>query len=1177
MGGTHKTLTAHWIRVALMAVASVLIAGGATAQTYSLTLVSQSDPPGLTVPGFAMDGGVTSLPAGSGASFWVQTTLSNAGPLFTAYETTTNQYNLGATGWPPGNCPNYADGGDPRCWPRVTVTNAQLYKGNATWPVANHFDWYNVYFPTGNVTITATYKARNIPVAYGSFITGPAVVHHQLTGHTILVTPQVRTGYTLSGVTATSGTATNNGNGTWTLSGVTNFAGTTVTANYTANAYTVTFDSQTGTTPVPTSKSVTYVSTYGTLATTARNGYTFAGWFTAPTGGTQVTSGTTVTTASNHTLYAQWTPNTYTVTFDAQGGSTAVPASKSVTFASTYGTLATTSRTGYTFNGWFTAASGGTQVTTATPVTITANQTLFAQWTANTYTATFDAQGGSSAVPATKVVTFGTTYGTLATTSRTGYSFLGWYTAPTGGTQVSTGSTVGTASDHTLYAQWTADAYDVTFDAQGGSTAVPATKSVTYDAAYGALATTSRTGYTFAGWFTASIGGTEVTAADIVATASNHTLYAQWTANSYTVTFDAQGGSAPSPASISVTFGAAYGPLATTSRTGYNFNGWFTAPTGGLEATEASVLAAASDHTLYAQWTANSYTVSFNAQGGSTPAPSTKSVTYDAAYGTLPSTSRSGYTLAGWFTAPTGGTEVTSATIVSTASAHTLYAQWTANTYTLTFNANGGTTPVPATKIVTYESPYGALATTTRSGYTFAGWYTAPSGGTEVTAATIVTTRANHTIYAQWAGLGATVTFDTQGGSAAVPATKVVTVGSPYGALATTSRTGYTFVGWFTAPTGGTEVNSATTVATATDHTLYARWTGVVYTVTFDAQGGTAPAPATKPVGYDLAYGALATSSRTGYTFNGWYTASTGGTEVTAATIVATASDHTLYAQWTANTYTVTFDAQGGTAAVPASKSVTYGSAYGALATTSRGGFTFAGWYTASSGGTLVTAATTVTTASNHTLYAQWSTNAFTVSYAAVPAAGGIVTGPPSIPEGGAINFTVTANAGWAVDGVSASNGIVALVSGSDYSLSGVTAATTVTAQFVETVNCDPAVSESVSVTIGDDICLEVSNACNATAGAFTWSFEPAAGGPAQTLPDEFNAELCLTDVQPEDSGIYVALFENDDTKVMASYTVELTITSGLPVAGGIGLGLGASLMALAGALAMGRTRKPKK
>ena len=73
-------------------------------------------------------------------------------------------------------------------------------------------------------------------------------------------------------------------------------------------------------------------------------------------------------------------PTNYTITFNANGGSTPSPTSKSVAYWSTYGTLATTSRSGYTFNGWFTAASGGTQITSSTQMTQTANHTLYAQW-----------------------------------------------------------------------------------------------------------------------------------------------------------------------------------------------------------------------------------------------------------------------------------------------------------------------------------------------------------------------------------------------------------------------------------------------------------------------------------------------------------------------------------------------------------------------------------------------------------------------------------------------------------------------------------------------------------------------------------------------------------------------------------------------------------------------------
>ena len=342
--------------------------------------------------------------------------------------------------------------------------------------MAGHFDWYNVYNATGPVTITATYKPRSIPVSYGSYITGPGEVYHEVTDHSILVTPQARTGYTLSGVSATSGTTTDNGNGTWTLSDVTNLTGTTVSATYTPNTYTVTFNSNGGGVSSPGSKSVTFDSTYGPLATVARSGYTLDGWYTAAVGGTLVTSATQVTTAADHTLYAHWTVNTYTVTFDAQSGDAPVPGSKVVTFDAAYGPLATTSRPGYTFNGWFNAPTGGTEVTAATTVITDSDHTLYAYWTANTYTVTFDPQGGVAPAPGSTLVTFDTEYGPLATTSRTGYTFAGWFTAPTGGTEVTAATVLRTAADHTLYAEWAVITFAVDYAADpvpGGTVSGP--------------------------------------------------------------------------------------------------------------------------------------------------------------------------------------------------------------------------------------------------------------------------------------------------------------------------------------------------------------------------------------------------------------------------------------------------------------------------------------------------------------------------------------------------------------------------------------------------------------------------------------------------------------------------------------------------------------------------------
>jgi len=219
-----------------------------------------------------------------------------------------------------------------------------------------------------------------------------------------------------------------------------------------------------------------------------------------------------------------------------------------------------------------------------------------------------------------------------------------------------------------------------------------------------------------------------------------------------------------------------------------------------------------------------------------------------------------------------------------------------------------------------------------------------------------------------------TVTFYANGGSDTMaPQTSNV----PAALMANNfTRTGFTFSGWNTASDGtGDAYIDGATYDFSTDMDLYAQWTANTYTVTFDANGGSTPTPTSKLVTYDSTYGSLATTGRTGYTFNGWFTAASGGTQVMDATVVATASDHTLYAQWTANTYTVTFDANGGSTPTLTSKVVTYDSTYGSLATTSRTCYTFSGWFTATSSGTLVTDATVVATASDHTLYAQWTIN----------------------------------------------------------------------------------------------------------------------------------------------------------------------------------------------------------
>ncbi len=482
-------------------------------------------------------------------------------------------------------------------------------------------------------------------------------------------------------------------------------------------------------------------------------------------------------------------------------------------------------------------------------------KSVVAQWTANKYKVSFNANGGT-VTPDTMTVTYDSPYGELPTPTLEGYSFDGWYND--NGMQVKPEDVV-TAS-HTLYAHWTRISYEVKFDANGGiGTCKPI--NVFHGDTYGELPTLTREGYEFAGWFTAEKDGTLVTA-DTVVTAS-HTLYAHWTANEYTVTFDANKGTV-TPTEMKVRHGDAYGKLPTPTLDGYTFDGWYN--DNGMQVKPEDEVTAS--HTLYAHWKASTYTVTFEANEG-TAEPKPQTVIYGSTYGKLPTLTRDGYTFAGWFTEQNGGTKVMADTKVKTAKDHTLYAHWTQNIYDVRFDANGGKEAYEPKK-VRYGDTYKEFPPEpTRIGYEFAGWFTEKDGGNDKPVKVDTKVTASHTLYAHWTANTYTVKFDANGGTVE-PETMKVTYGCLYGELPTPTRKGYTFVGWFTKPNGGTQVKADAEVTTAADRTLHAHWTQNIHTVTIKddkdgkviesqqiPEGGLAKKPAKEPV-------------REGYTFVGW-------------------------------------------------------------------------------------------------------------------------------------------------------------------------------------------------------------------------------------------------------------------------------------------------------------------
>lgn len=722
---------------------------------------------------------------------------------------------------------------------------------------------------TANRTLVAKYKIKSYIVNATSEDTNKGTVSPagQTVEHganaTVVATP--KTAYNFAGWYNGSTKVSSNASYTFAVT-----ANISLTAKFTIKTFTTTTANSTGGTASVNKSSVEYGGSAIWTATPS-TGYNFSKWSNGSTANPL--------TVSNITANTHITPvfvlKSYTVTWNPNGGSVS-PTSTTKTHGSTLGTLPTPTRAAnaqytYTFKGWFTAATGGTQISAST--TVTGNVIYYAQWTANirSYTATFNGNGGGTPSPSTITKTYGSELGTLPTCSRTGYTFLGWYTASSGGTKIS--STTKITSTVTYYAQWSINSYTLTYDVNGGNAVSPASKSVQYGSAYGTLptptrASTAQYSYTFAGWYTAVTGGTQVTANTTMG-AGNTTIYAHWTATtrSYTVSYQTTYGTL-NKTSQSVAYNSKGSCTLTmpdnTVEFTYTFVGWYTAANGGgtkvgSELTlETPAIKETVTYYAYVTRSTKSYTHTFNANGGGTVSPATITKAYNTALGTLPTVSRTGYTFVGWFdtSAASGGTQATTATKVT--ETKTWYARWSINSYTFTFDKNGGNTPSSTTITKKYNTAVGTLPTCTRNAdntytYAFAGWFntSASSGGTQLTTSTKVT--SNKTWYARWTAstrqYKLTVTAGTGG---------TVSGGGTYNynasaTLKATANSGYHFVKWSDGNTSATR-----TVTVTKDATYTATFEQDPYleldktSLTFEAAGGTQTVKVTSNVNWTV-------------------------------------------------------------------------------------------------------------------------------------------------------------------------------------------------------------------------------------------------------------------------------------------------------------------------------------
>ena len=301
-----------------------------------------------------------------------------------------------------------------------------------------------------------------------------------------------------------------------------------------------------------------------------------------------------------------------------------------------------------------------------------------------------------------------------------------------------------------------------------------------------------------------------------------------------------------------------------------------------------------------------SYTVSYNANGGS-GAPSSQTKWYGKTL-TLSSTkpTRSGYTFQGWGTSASDTTvDYSAGGSYTTNAGDTLYAIWK-KTITLTYNANGGSGAPGSQSATVYNATTSnkfTLSSTkpTRTGYTFLGWSTSSSAtSASYSAGGSVTLSSSDTLYAIWKIITYTVSYKANGGSNA-PSAQTKTYGKTLTlSSAKPTRTGYTFQGWGTSASDTSVDYAAGGSYTANAAiTLYAIWKIITYTVSYKANGGSnAPSAQTKTYGVNLTL-TSSIPSRSGYNFKGWSTSASSSTvSYSAGGVYMANTAVTLYAVW---------------------------------------------------------------------------------------------------------------------------------------------------------------------------------------------------------------------------------------------------------------------------------------
>ena len=442
---------------------------------------------------------------------------------------------------------------------------------------------------------------------------------------------------------------------------------------------------------------------------------------------------------------ALWTPNSYQVLFDVNGGIVEGEDSlqRTVTFDASYGALPAVARDGYTFDGWFTDKKDGPLVTAETIVSTDEDHVLYAHFTPISYKIHYEGlEDGTHKNP--ESYTIESSLIVLNPAAREGYTFDGWYETKDYSTEAVTLIKTGSMGEKTLYAKWIENSYTVIFHSNNGNDEQTRQEFTYTEKKALAAHSFARTAYSFDGWAVEADGavkyleGEEVSRLSGLRNGEVH-LYAKWTPVEYRILYEnmkdlagedlANAQDNPESFTIENNQITLHDPA---PRKGYTFGGWYTDPALTQKAEGMLTLNSWHDWIFYAKWTANPYVIIFDSCLGESVPTETQLMTYDKAanlrlMADMVRFTKPGYTFLGWAVTKDGDVAYIDGDKVNNLAEQgsiTLYAVWKLNVFSITYDL--GTGGVSHTNPASYsieDNDVKLANPVAKDGYEFLGWY----------------------------------------------------------------------------------------------------------------------------------------------------------------------------------------------------------------------------------------------------------------------------------------------------------------------------------------------------------------------------------------------------------------------------------------------------------------------